>query len=295
MPAVISLPSANPSSKSLIYFITGNPGLVKYYEPFLTLLSSLTHGSHAIYGRDLFGFSQEDTTLYDLEEQIECIYTDLRAQIKAGGYENVILMGHSVGTYIAVEIIARSLARADLTIQGAILITPTLTELGKSPRGKQLGRLMHWPVISNNAYIVAKGFLFTLPDVCIKWVLGTIMGFTPAAAEVTRNFLRSSQGVREALHLGVSEIHTIKEDVWADEVFQVAEAGGVKRLFALYADEDYWVDDEVRQVLVKRRGEDMEWMVESVRHDFPTTEESTVKVARIVSNWVEQIKGEESR
>lgn len=295
MPSVISLSPASPSSKSLIYFVTGNPGLIKYYEPFLTLLSSLCNGSHAIYGRDLLGFSQEDTTLYDLEAQIEGIYADIRAQVKAGGYENVLLMGHSVGTYIAVEIMARSLSRADLTIQNAILITPTLTWLGKSSRGKQLGRLTNWPVISNNAYLVAKGFLFTLPDVCITWALDTVMGFTPAAAEITRAFLRSPQGVREALHLGVSEIHTIKEDVWADEVFEVAEAGGVKRMFALYAENDYWVDDEVRQVFVKHRGDDMEWRVENVRHDFPTAEDSTVKVARIVSDWVRQIKGEESR
>ncbi|KAI6781154.1 uncharacterized protein J7T54_002510 [Emericellopsis cladophorae] len=295
MPAVIYLSPASPSSKSLIYFVTGNPGLIKYYEPFLTLLSSLCNGSHAIYGRDLLGFSQEDTTLYDLEGQIEGIYADIRAQVKAGGYENVLLMGHSVGTYIAVEIMARSLARADLTIQNAILITPTLTWLGKSSRGKQLDRLTTWPVISNNAYLVAKGFLFTLPDVCIRWALGTVMGFTPAAAEVTRTFLRSPQGVREALHLGASEIHTIKEDVWADEVFQIAEAGGVKRIFALYAEDDHWVDDEVRQVFVKRRGDDMEWILKSVRHDFPTTEESTVKVARIVSDWVWQTKGEQSQ
>lgn len=193
-----------------IFFITGNPGLIAYYEPFLSSLSSLLSSSPSssstssspslpysfvLLGTSIPGFEtssvKHDLTgsnggslppchppPYGLLQQIEFAETRLRAFVRdhhhsrsprlhhglnsddddiddanqfrswigtPGGRKRpkVILMGHSVGAYILLEIIRRvkmpGNANHGLDIVGGVLLFPTVTHIIKSPSGRRFG------------------------------------------------------------------------------------------------------------------------------------------------------------
>lgn len=143
----------------LIFMITGNPGLIKYYEPFLTTLHTLLSSSSTahldrfhICGNSLQGFAhsqgemrEKPVQLVGLKDQI--IYTEkmLFEQVRKISASNekplkVILMGHSVGAYILLELIQRhrdavDSYQSDFDLIGGILLFPTITHLAQSPQG----------------------------------------------------------------------------------------------------------------------------------------------------------------
>ena len=147
----------------LIFLIGGNPGLISYYEPFLsrlhTLLSSSSVSQSAqfyVYANSLAGFDnaepangKETSEPVGLQEQIgiteELIYNQIHLHQKERDDEDpapkVILMGHSVGGYILLELIRQhkkkieSDKQGDFDLIGGILLFPTIVNIAKSPMG----------------------------------------------------------------------------------------------------------------------------------------------------------------
>lgn len=145
------------SQEFLIFMITGNPGLISYYEPFLSTLNTLLSSSASrfyISGYSLAGFhsSKRDLrgaqpSLIGLQEQIDHVEQKLFKQVYAlrstrPGHvcPKVILMGHSVGAYILLELIRQHRTRVeegeeDFDLIGGILLFPTITHIAQSPQG----------------------------------------------------------------------------------------------------------------------------------------------------------------
>ena len=159
-------PTPDPSNEGkqdiLIYMITGNPGLITYYQPFLSTLHTLLQSSPAsqsanfyICGYSLAGFEtslagdgQTPQSPVGLREQIDDtedqlyfhIDTHQRSSAAHGRPLKVILMGHSVGAYILLELIQHhktkvDSGREDFDLIGGILLFPTITHIAKSPSG----------------------------------------------------------------------------------------------------------------------------------------------------------------
>ena len=156
-------PSAEPDPEAqeyLIYFITGNPGLISYYQPFLSRLHSLLTSSSSteaarfhICGHSLrgFEFSKDDENAklpkrpLSLGEQIvfqeDLLYKHISShRERTGNTPKVILMGHSVGAYILLELIRHhgdkiDEGEEDFDLIGGVLLFPTITHIAKSPLG----------------------------------------------------------------------------------------------------------------------------------------------------------------
>ena len=160
-----------------IFFITGNPGLIGYYEPFLSTLSFLLQSSTSqvefrVFGSSLAGFEASRYSNfggvrkppYGLATQIEIVEERLRLFIRGqlvpryqcqttSVYRHddrklehngerpakVILIGHSVGAYILLELIRRRHLAApedqEMDFIGGILLFPTITHIAKSSAG----------------------------------------------------------------------------------------------------------------------------------------------------------------
>lgn len=163
-------------SPLIIYFITGNPGLIGYYHTFLSLLAEKTKSlligqdlkrPFQIYGHSLAGFelpepgqkkhdAESDSHYYDLEEQIRFIQSKINSFVtdRAGGTDQqspkpdarpqVILIGHSVGAYIAMEVLrrhregSRNDSPMDFDVIGGAMLFPTVVDIAKSPSGQKL-------------------------------------------------------------------------------------------------------------------------------------------------------------
>ena len=175
----IILPAFSTSSETerpllLVFFITGNPGLIEYYRDFLQeiqalLIRSESHRHVIIHGISLAGFELQPKPSkrlkdppYNLAEVVQEVKTGLARAISQSTSQNtrssepteVLLIGHSVGSYIALEIIAwwqqtqnekalpdqprkvHSAENIEMTIKGAICLFPTIVGIAKSPRGK---------------------------------------------------------------------------------------------------------------------------------------------------------------
>jgi pimeloyl-ACP methyl ester carboxylesterase len=166
-------------TRFLVFFVTGNPGLVAYYNIFLSHLYALlstTSFSQTNKARfDVFcpclrGFELEGNLSqhgkhtgkdkgppYGLADQIDAIEESVKRLVdetnkRDGGVTNVILMGHSIGSYILLEIIKRHRVRLakwtagkvgepdnGLRIVGGICLFPTVTHLKQSPSGRKFG------------------------------------------------------------------------------------------------------------------------------------------------------------
>lgn len=182
---------SSPSCPTTIYFISGNPGLISYYHPFLSLLSknlasasSPGQNSFHVFGHSLAGFELEPAPssfktntgtekakakqppgtsgdyYYNVEDQIRFVQARLEAHMAALRTESansspsasdtdvpsqrprVILMGHSVGTYIAMEVLRRhrenQATAAGFDIVGGIMLFPTVMDIASSPAGQKL-------------------------------------------------------------------------------------------------------------------------------------------------------------
>lgn len=154
------IPNNDETQDFLIYMIPGNPGLISYYEPFLAavhslLLSSPTSRSANFYicGHSLTGFDTlPDRQGYEspvgLSDQIikseKLLYDHInehrQSNAARGKSLKVILMGHSVGAYILLELIRQHRQKIeegeeDFDLIGGILLFPTITHLAKSPSG----------------------------------------------------------------------------------------------------------------------------------------------------------------
>jgi hypothetical protein len=163
-------PPNSSNRKYIIYFITGNPGLIEYYRTYLTHLYALLAASSLasqvefrVFGRSLSGFETDNRELknirskygapgppYGLQVQImhaEKALEDLvhEEQENGAGDVRVVLMGHSVGAYMLLEIIRRVreklLANGNhgVRIVGGVGLFPTLTHLESSESGKKYG------------------------------------------------------------------------------------------------------------------------------------------------------------
>ena len=294
----------------LIFMIPGNPGLVGYYEPFMKALRQLLDETEAkedsryafhIYGRNLLGFDDVDhepafgtatatgtkTEPFSLEDQIRGLCDHVQHVSSAAGksetpFDEVILIGHSVGAYMALEIFNRHHhlrqqqqstttpktppTLATTPLKSAILLFPTISHIAQSPSGQRLNRLRQTPFLDRTAHHLAQGLVNLVP----AWVLGNIvlrrlMGFPPHAAAATLRFLTGRDGIWQALHMGKDEMGTITEERWGEEMWEIEELEegnegeegekglGRTKFFFYFAEKDHWVADECRDEFIEKR------------------------------------------
>ncbi|PGH01988.1 hypothetical protein GX51_04920 [Blastomyces parvus] len=336
----------------LIYFITGNPGLISYYHTYLSLLSAeLSSGTCTdddggsrstsnfpqciIHGKSMGGFeiieheqgvsnggmqaqahppapAATNTKLYNLSEQIEHVERNLtdfvdawRAKMgrrkqkgdsihicaaQGGGEEeprqrggvNVILIGHSVGAYVAMEIIRRHresntlASKGDddgaMDIIGGILLFPTVVDIAKSSSGRKLTRLLYMPYLALLTSLLVKLLVFILPESWLRSMVGMVMSSPPGnAIDTTVEFLRSKRGVEQAIHMAADEMREITSDTWSDEIWGIASSSPASssaptsttasapakaplNLVLYFAQQDHWVADQTRDEIIRARG-----------------------------------------
>lgn len=213
-------PDSEESSAShhLIYFITGNPGLISYYKTFFQTLHELLTSSPTsssdifhIHGQSLAGF--EDAALepfrtnpYSLEDQISLSLNTLQSlhipsgPKKSQPYTSIILIGHSVGSYILLELINRlRKSSSTLTIRAGILLFPTVTHIAQSPSGVKISTLFKIPDFPRRASFLASTLVSLVPRNWLKWLVGVVTKMPDDAAEITTRFLRSRMGIWQAL------------------------------------------------------------------------------------------------
>ncbi|CAK9180787.1 unnamed protein product [Ilex paraguariensis] len=109
MTDLLEIQAENPSLHVL--FVPGNPGVVAFYTDFLESLYELLGGTASVTAIGHTGHTKKNWKhgrLFSLQEQI-----DHKMDFIKHGLQNtevpILLVGHSIGSYIAIELFRRSL------------------------------------------------------------------------------------------------------------------------------------------------------------------------------------------
>ncbi|KAJ5191828.1 Protein of unknown function DUF2305 [Penicillium cinerascens] len=281
-------------AETTVFFISGNPGLIGYYHPFLSLLaqnlaepSGQSKTAYQIYGCSLGGFEVDERTsldgsrfqgnkdepeLHDLEDQIRFVHQRLTAVMGESNASDasdppvprkrkVVLIGHSVGTYIAMEVVKRHREAADVSdfdIVGGVMLFPTVMDIAASPSGQKLTRLLSFiPRLALVVSFFARLLTLVLPATALRSIVRFVMNDPPVhALDTTCNFLQSRGGVKQALHMAADEMRSITSDKWADDVWGVAHAREpITKMFFYFGVNDHWVAEKTRDDIIAARGE----------------------------------------
>ncbi|KKK25453.1 hypothetical protein ARAM_006343 [Aspergillus rambellii] len=234
---------------------------------------------------------------YDLEEQIRFVreklavhMAGLRREYSASASASaslssvpgtvdqmpqVILMGHSVGSYIAMEVLRRYREDSDTTtttaaaaaasgiqktgfdIIGGVMLFPTVLDIAKSPSGRKLTFLLRLiPQLAIVVAFVARVLTLVFPDCALRTLIRWFMKSPPEeAVTATASFLKSKYGVREALHMAADEMRTITSDKWSDDVWGVSTVKEpMTRLFFYFGRNDHWVAERTKEEILELRG-----------------------------------------
>ncbi|KAJ9642941.1 hypothetical protein H2199_004463 [Coniosporium tulheliwenetii] len=295
-PTIIHLKDPNPPPNArtyIIFFITGNPGLISYYTTFLQHLYSVLSTSSSskditfqVYGASLSGFDVHGKEQgfvagkappYGLLDQIEGVSNALRGLVTrerkgSGGDEapRVVLMGHSVSLTASrrtfnpwirgLKLTSRGpplQRQPSLLIVGGVCLTPTVVDIARSSSGRISSVLLPIPGYVLIASLVVRFLTFWIPLRIFEALVHVVTGFPADAAAVTAAFIKSRWGVKQALHMAREEMQVITADTWDDEIWGAAalSPSGLPRskLFFLFAKQDHWVADETRDDLIRLR------------------------------------------
>ncbi|KAK1834116.1 hypothetical protein QBC39DRAFT_31566 [Podospora conica] len=264
----------------VIYILPGNPGLISFYEPFAASLAALLKRSSTcqnatvtICGRSLRGFETsagagiaESNGGLSLSDTVLCSQDDLGAILetlpgtgRAGIKPKVILLGHSVGAYISLELLRRQGERRktgsneNVEIVGGILVFPTVTWIAKSPMGRILTPILSIPFFPSVVGMLAFCLSSILPTILLYYIVRLVTWFPPQAASTLVRFLKSKTGVKQALSIGLDEMRTITEDKWTDDVWGSGLSND-PMLFMYLGSNDLYVPNSARDDLILTRG-----------------------------------------
>ncbi|KAF3934940.1 hypothetical protein ABW19_dt0207846 [Dactylella cylindrospora] len=260
-----------PPQDYAIVHIPGNPGLISYYSTFLSALSGYLSDTEipsclfTVFGASLGGFDvskkPKDSGVntykfYSLQDQITRQVEILEHLISHRPQTKIILMGHSVGSYILLETL-RNLKEKGLggNIIGGIGLFPTLTHIGKSRSGRKASFLLKIPGLIPFLNFLANLLVVIIPTIVWGWLIALFMRrFDQEARATTISFLKSPNGIRQGIYMGRDEIRGIKDDMWDEGIWGSEAVPASTELVFYYGKKDHWVFDEERERLIQERG-----------------------------------------
>ncbi|KAJ7783590.1 hypothetical protein DFH07DRAFT_788326 [Mycena maculata] len=212
---------------AVFLFIPGNPGLLDFYVEFLSSLHN-KHPGLAVFGHAHLSHTpgvhaEKFNPEYGLRAQIQSAVEALDAIRAAFGCTKIVLAGHSVGAWIALQV----LKSRPSDVSHIFLLCPTLIHIADTPNGRRLSWLFRSPlpwVISQLSYLTRPLPLSLLfPD----WS-------TPQRA-VLRSLLSSPTNIFACLSMAHEEMITIRE---LDTALLTEH---IHRIYLYFAEEDEWV------------------------------------------------------
>ncbi|XP_061157998.1 lipid droplet-associated hydrolase isoform X2 [Syngnathus typhle] len=140
-------PDLHTGHKVLVLVIPGNPGVVGFYGSFIETLYALFGSQHPVWAVSHAGhcippasmdmledaYSAADLDPFGLNGQIEHKLAFLRKHVPKK--TKLILVGHSIGCYIILEIMRRD---PSLEIVKAVMLFPTIERMAQTPQGKSM-------------------------------------------------------------------------------------------------------------------------------------------------------------
>jgi pimeloyl-ACP methyl ester carboxylesterase len=310
----------------LLFFLPGNPALIHYYTPFLSHLSAL-NPHITILGASHCGFSP--TTLpvlhagwawkwgpqpWGLEKQVQMKKVLLEHAIEhllttMDKPRRVLLMAHSMGAFLTLELLSRILPSSSINILGGIMLFPTVLEIAQSPQGRLMAPFLASSVVRAAAKAMSYALSF-LPEKTVESMIGIVTRQPAAAACVTRALVCTPHVLEQTLVLAAEEMEVITGDRWSEEVWNT---GGTLRqqkedeaedkegkldegirsegMMFVFGQNDRWVAEKTRDMIMAQRNGGARMFVEErgLPHGFCIHHGE--EMAELCDGWIGGILG----
>ncbi|GAA5843671.1 hypothetical protein JCM3766R1_007204 [Sporobolomyces carnicolor] len=295
---VTHFPPPSLSVKLVLVFVPGNPGLVSYYDSFLsTLQASLPteikettemyavgHLGHSLKAeRDgmVKGFKPSQQATLEEQVQSKVEFIDEIAG-KHGKDARIMVLGHSIGSWICLQM----LKQRPNSISSAHLLFPTISSMSLTPNGRKLSPLFSsWTL---QPLFFSTSFFSYLPTGIVSTLVSVLTGQSGPGSATTTSLVASPQTVVAAVTMAAKEMHDVSEldrDLLKKVGYKCwwywAEPG-----------KDGWVlEDSIREI-EETLGDDpqmkekRERCREGMPHAFVLSEDHTASLAKKCAAWI---------
>ncbi|XP_058205611.1 uncharacterized protein LOC131319401 [Rhododendron vialii] len=276
---LLEIQAADP--KLHVLFIPGNPGVVSFYADFLENLYELLDGTASITAVGYISHTKknwEHRRLFSLEEQINHKMDFIKLEL-----QNIevplILVGHSIGSYMSIEV----LRRLPEKVIYCIGLYPFLAVNTQSSEQSSIRRLAKSPILSV-AVSYAVELLGLLPTKASRFLVRHSVGksWCTSAVETLCTHVLQYHVMRNVLFLAMTEFKKLSET--PDWSFMREKESQIAFLFGA---EDHWgplqMFDEISSnvpgaaLAVEREGHS---------HAFSCTIAGSLWVAQHVANLI---------
>ncbi|KAL5739944.1 hypothetical protein ACOSQ2_029124 [Xanthoceras sorbifolium] len=276
---LLEIQADNPTLHVLL--IPGNPGVIAFYKDFLESLYELLGGSASITAIGHIAQTKKNWEcgrLFSLQEQIDHKMDFIRQELPNNEVP-VILVGHSIGSYISVEM----LRRCSEKVIYCIGLYPFLVLNLQSVQQSIIGKIAASSIISAAlSHIVASlGFL---PSSALRFVVSKSLGssWSAAAVEAACTHLPQYHVMRNILFMAMTEFIKLSET--PDWAFM---RGNQDKIAFLFGIDDHWGPLQMFEEIAKQ-APDIALSIEREGHThaFCCTQAGSLWVADYVTNLI---------
>uniref|UniRef100_A0A7N0V3G2 Lipid droplet-associated hydrolase n=2 Tax=Kalanchoe fedtschenkoi TaxID=63787 RepID=A0A7N0V3G2_KALFE len=192
----------NPTLQLIV--IPGNPGVVTFYKEFVESLYHLFEGRASVTAVGHISHTKKDWEngkLFSLEEQIEHKVDFLKHEL-VNTEATVVLVGHSIGAYISLEVFRR----VSELVAYCIGLYPFLALDMQSSKQSMIGKLSASSILCTALSSLA-GILGLLPNWVSKYLVKNSVGisWSVTAAEAACTHLLQYHTLRNVLFMAMTE------------------------------------------------------------------------------------------
>ncbi|KAL1204694.1 hypothetical protein V5N11_017310 [Cardamine amara subsp. amara] len=232
MTEIMEIQAENPTFQVL--FIPGNPGVVSFYMDFVESLNEFLDGNASIIAIGQISHTTKDWEsgkLFSLQEQIDHKVDFIRQELESVKVP-IILVGHSIGSYISLEILRKFSEK----VVYCIGLYPFLTLNQQSTKQSLIGKLAASSVLSATAsFLIAS--LRLLPMWAARPLVSNSIGasWSDTTVQAICTHLRQYHTMRNVLFMAMTEFRELAaEPDW--EFMRENES----KLAFLFGIDDHW-------------------------------------------------------
>ncbi|GMH28709.1 hypothetical protein Nepgr_030552 [Nepenthes gracilis] len=277
MTELLEIQADNPDFHVL--FIPGNPGIVNFYKGFLESLYELLEGNASVTAIGHLSQTSKDWEngrLFSLQEQIihKMDFIDYKLHNKE---VPIVLVGHSIGSYISIEIFKRYPGK----VIHCIGLYPFLALNAESSKQIAIKKLADSRVLSLTASLVLSLLGLLLPIPALRFIVKKSFGnsWSADAVDTACSHLVLYHIIQNMLFMARTEFKKLSET--PDWEFMRAKKDQIAFLFG---SDDHWGPLSMFEEISKQvHGVDMSIETEGYDHAFSCTEAGSLWVARHVA------------
>ncbi|KAL6496347.1 hypothetical protein OROGR_029605 [Orobanche gracilis] len=247
-----------------VLFIPGNPGVVSFYTYFLECLYELLEGTASV---TAIGHISHSEKISFIEQELEDVYVP------------IVLVGHSIGSYISLEIFRRCHEKVIYCIG----LYPFLALNTESSTQSSIRKIAALPTLCA-ALSFMGALLGMLPARILRFLVKKSMGesWSSSAFEVLCNHVLQYHTLRNMLFMAMTEFQQVPRK--PDWDFMSTKKSQIAFLFGL---DDHWGPLDLYEEIHKQvPGVSIEVEREGHTHAFSCTEAGSLWVAQHVSELI---------